>query len=89
MIEKGFNGDAFLSYLAENFNGFENCFLRQTIENILEYGQKYHHISKGQFVYFLYDLIPKLDIAEIAQFANDEILTNQLILEKQAFLKNK
>ena len=88
-MNNGFNDSAFLAYLAENFNGFENCFLRYTIENILKYGHKHNHISKGQFVYFLYDLIPELDIAEIAQFANDEILTDTLILEKREFLKSK
>ena len=77
-----------MMYLEQNFEGFNNSFLREIIHNILEYAHRTQHISKGQFVYFLYDLIPELDIGEIAQFANDEILTTTLILEKNDFIKN-
>ena len=86
-MEKGFNARAFMAYLEENFDGFNNTFLRSIVENIIDYAQRTQHISKGQFVYFLYDLIPELDIAEIAQFADDEILTASLILEKEHILK--
>ena len=89
MKNKGFNDYEFMMYLENNFEGFNNYFLRYTLENILEYAHKHEHISKGQFVSFLYDIIPELDIAEIAQFADDEILTSDLILEKNEFLKNK
>jgi hypothetical protein len=86
---KGFNDVKFIDYVLEKNEGYSNYYLRTTLENILQYAHRYEHIIKGQFVYFLYDLIPELDVAEIAQFADDDILTNTLILEKQEFLREQ
>ena len=86
---KGFDDVKFIDYVLEKNEGYSNYYLRTMLENILQYSHKYEHISKGQFVYFLYDLIPELDVAEIAQFADDDILTNTLILEKQEFLREQ
>ena len=87
-MRNGFNDGAFLAYLAEIFGELGNRFFRDTLENILDFGHKFHHTSKGQLVYFLYNLIPGIELAEIAQFANDEILTNSLILEKRKISKS-
>ncbi len=84
-MNKGFNDSAFMEYLKNTFNGFDNCFLRYTIENILRYGHKHHHVSKDQFIYFLLELIPELTFGEIAQFAEDEILTTYGKSEKRKF----
>lgn len=86
-MNKGFNDTAFKEYLQNTFNGFENCFLRGIIENIIEYAHKHHHVSKDQFIYFLLDMLPELEFGEIAQFANDEILTSYGQEEKKKFIK--
>lgn len=84
---KGFDGPAFMAYLENTFNGFENCFLREIVLNIIEYAHNHEHVSKDQFIYFLFDLLPGLDFGEIAQFANDEILTEYGKAEKQKHIQ--
>ena len=86
-MNNGFNDAAFMAYLENTFNGFDNCFLRYVIHNIIEYGHKHEHVSKDQFIYFLYNLLPDLEFGEIAQFANDEILTEYGKTEKKKFTK--
>ena len=66
----------FMEYLAKTFNGFENCFLRETISNIIEYGIKEKSVAKNQLVYFLDDMIPEIEIKEIVPFVSDNYLTN-------------
>ena len=74
-MKKGFNLDGFMRYLEQQFSGFENCFLRETVENIIEYGQKHEHVSKDQFAYFISDILPEVEFGEIAMFCDDDILT--------------
>lgn len=86
-MNNGFDNIAFMEYLENTFTGFENCFLRNVIGNIIEYGHKHEHVSKDQFIYFLLDLLPDLEFGEIAQFANDEILTEYGKSEKRKYIK--
>ncbi len=72
---KGFNRDGFMAYLEQQFSGFENCFLRETVENIIEYGKKHEHVGKDQFAYFISDILPEVELGEIAMFCDDDILT--------------
>ena len=86
---KGFDEQAFMAYLEEKFNGFENPFLRGIVENIIEYAQRHEHISKDQFCWFLCDMIPEVEFCEIAQFAEDDILTDYGKGEKQKQLNKR
>lgn len=89
-MNKGFDDNAFLTYLQSNFNGCDNRFTFDLLLNILEYAHKWYHVSKDQLIWFLLDILPdELEFGEIAQFANDEILTQNGINEKRAFLQNK
>lgn len=88
-MNKGFNDNAFLTYLQNNFRGCENRFTIDMLLNILDYAHKWYHVSKDQFIWFLLDILPdEIEFGEIAQFANDEILTQNGIKEKYAYLKN-
>ena len=74
-MEKGFNAEKFMAYLEQEFNGMENCMLRQIVENLINYGHKHEQISKDQFVQWLADM-------------EDDCLTENGKREKQAALKN-
>lgn len=76
MKEKGFDRAGFMKYLEDTFNGFDNSFLRQTVENIIDYAQKWEHVSRDQFAYFLSDMIPEIEFSEVARFCDDDILTD-------------
>lgn len=48
-MENGFNAEKFMAYLEQEFNGMENCMLRQIVENLIDYGHKHEQVSKVQF----------------------------------------
>ena len=75
LILKGFNKDDFLRYLTSNYSGFEHWFCAELVENVVDYAIAHEHVSKDQFVWFLTDLLPEVSFDEVAQFAEDEILT--------------
>lgn len=75
-LYKGFDKDNFMEYMEQTFNGFENSFLRETVENIIDYAHKYEHVGKDQFVEFLDAMLPEVTFGEIAMFCEDAILTD-------------
>ena len=75
IMRKGFNESGFLSYLEETFDGFDNCFLRDLVQNVIDYAQKWEHVSKDQFAYFVSDMLPEVEFGEVAMFCEDSILT--------------
>lgn len=83
-MENGFDRAGFMAYLENTFNGFENAFLRETVNNIIDYAQKWEHVSKDQFCFFLSDMLPELDFSEIAAYCDDDILTNWGREQKQS-----
>lgn len=83
---KGFDNGAFMEHLAESFNGFDNPFLRQLVENVLDYAHSFEHISKDQFVYYLCDMIPEVEFGEVAAFMEDACLTADGQRMKQEWL---
>lgn len=87
-MEKGFNAKKFMAYLEQEFNGMENCMLRQIVENLINYGHKHEQVSKDQFVQWLADMIPEVSFGEVAAFMEDDCLTENGKREKQAALKN-
>lgn len=82
-----FNKNAFMTYMEENFNGFQNPFMRQLVDNIVEYGEKEKTHSKDQFVYFLTDIIPEVEFGEVAQFVDDNYLTKNGLMQKLDWLQ--
>ena len=75
IMRTGFNESGFLSYLEETFDGFDNCFLRDLVQNVIDYAQKWEHVSKDQFAYFVSDMLPEVEFGEVAMFCEDSILT--------------
>ena len=75
IILKGFNKDDFLRYLTSNYSGFEHWFCAELVENVVNYAIANEHVSKDQLVLFLTDLLPEVSFDEVAQFAEDDILT--------------
>ena len=74
-MRKGFDEKGFMSYLEETFGGVDNCFLRELVQNVIEYAQKWEHVSKDQFAYFVSDMLPEVEFGEVAMFCEDSILT--------------
>ena len=89
MSNKGFDDAAFMRYLEREFNGFENCFLRELVENLIDYAHKHEQVSKDQFVYFISDMLPEVTFGEVAQFADDDILTANGLSEKRNFIPRR
>lgn len=75
-LYKGFDKDNFMEYMEQTFDGFDNSFLRETVENIINYAHKYEHVGKDQFVEFLDAMLPEVTFGEIAMFCEDAILTD-------------
>lgn len=73
----GFDVNGFMEYLARTFNGFENTFLRGTIENIINYGLKQKKMSNEQFCYWVSDLLPEVSFGEVAVFLDKNSLCDQ------------
>lgn len=81
-LYKVFDKDNFMEYMEQTFDGFDNSFLRETVENIIEYAHKNEHVSKDQFVEFLDAMLPEVTFGEIAMFCEDAILTKWGIEQK-------
>lgn len=72
---KNFNKENFMEYLKNNFNGFENSFLRDTVENIVSYAFKCCGHTLDAPAYFISDMLPEIEFSEVAMFCDDTILT--------------
>ncbi len=82
-MKNGFNVTGFMEWLERNFNGFENCFLRGVIDNLIEYGLKHERVSKDQFCYWLSDILPEVEFWDVAAFVADESLTDWGLEQKR------
>lgn len=83
--EEGFRRYDFRIYLEKSFSGFENPFLRELVNNVIDYGLKHENVSKDQLVYWLCDMIPEVEFGEVAFFMNDDRLTAYGLEEKNRF----
>lgn len=75
IMYKGFDENNFMAYLEATFDGFDNCFLRELVQNVIDYAQKWEHVGKDQFAYFISDMLPEVEFGEVAMFCEDSILT--------------
>ena len=74
---KGFNQSLFMEWLESEFN--MNRFTIDIVLNILDYASEHEHVSKDQFCYFVADLIPEVDMLDVATFCDNSILTSETI----------
>lgn len=60
--------DYIMEYLEDRFNlDYSNVFLRDILENIVNYGIARYSFSKNQLAYFLSDMINGLEYDEISE----------------------
>ena len=81
--DKGFARQDFMAYLERAVNGFSNPFLRELVDNLIDYGLKHEHVSKDMFCYWLSDILPEISFDEIAAFMEDKCLTDNGIKYKR------
>ena len=71
----GFDKDDFLWYVSRNYIQHASAYADDIVENLVNYAIKNERVSKDQLCYFLADMLPEIEFAEVAQFADDSILT--------------
>lgn len=71
----GFDKDDFLWYVSRNYIKHACGYADDLVENLVNYAIKNEHVSKDQLCYFLSDMLPEIEFDEVAQFADDCILT--------------
>lgn len=93
-MKKGFNDKGFMAYMNYQFpsvfSGLGGSFTWELLENLIEYAHKYEQVSKDQFCVFLSDLIPEVEMGEVAAFMEDDYLTASYgIAEKRRVMEEK
>lgn len=74
---KGFNESEFIVWLSNELT--MNRFAINLVQNIIEYAYRHEHVSKDMFCYFVADLVPGIEMLDVARFCGSEILTDSTI----------
>lgn len=79
--DKNFNREAFFSYLSDKFKlNIDSSYsvLRELFDNLVEYGESHHNTTVNQLAYFIYDIVPEIELEEVLSFDknNFQNLTN-------------
>ena len=74
-MKQGFNKEGFMAYLESEFSGFDHRFLRETVENVVDFALEKHNYSLDQLGYFLSDILPEVEFADVVAFMDDSKLT--------------
>jgi hypothetical protein len=77
MCTKGFDENGFMEWMETHH--ILNDYAKEIIHNIIWYAQTWEHVSKDQLAYFITDMLPGVQVWEVAQFCEDEILTDSLL----------
>ena len=76
----GIDKEQFINYIFEKYNPVPGAVLNNQaltiIENIIDYGCKHKRTTKDSLIYFIGDLLPDLELYEIAAFIDDDLLTD-------------
>lgn len=93
-MEKGFNDVLFMRYMENQFPtafaGDGSWYARSLVENLICYAHKHEQISKDQFCEFLSNLLPEIEMGEVAMFMDDCCLTESYgLAEKRRVMKEK
>lgn len=76
----GFDKGGFLEHMFEEFpSAFETPFSREMLENIVDYGMKYHNVSKNGMYYYLKDMLPEVEARDLVPFMDKEMLTEEVL----------
>lgn len=74
-MKYGFDKEGFLNLLEREYNGFDNHFLRETVENVVDHALEHYNNSLDQACYFISDILPEVEFAEVVVFMDDSQLT--------------
>lgn len=78
-MKKGFCDEGFMAYVEHQFPGvfagIGGNFTRELLENLIEYAHKHEQVGKDQFCEFLSELLPEVEMGEVAAFMEDDCLT--------------
>ena len=93
-MKNGFDESQFILYMEEQFptvfGGEAGRYVRSLLENLIDYAHKHEHVSKDQFCDFLSDLLPEVEMGEVAMFMEDCCLTESYgLAEKRRMMKEK
>lgn len=59
------------------------------LETVIDYGLEHKNASKDQLAFYLYDVIPDVDFAEVVAYCSNDILTNNARNEKYDYWDSK
>lgn len=73
-LKERFEKDGFMQYLADTFHGFENCFLRSTVERIIEEAHfATMELSNKWIAFYIKDHISDdVQLTEIMRFVKND-----------------
>lgn len=75
----GFDKEGFMCWLKEKFPGVIDIHWNyDLVENILNYALR-DEVSKDQFAYFVADILPEVELLEVARFCDSKYLTDGTI----------
>jgi hypothetical protein len=77
MYIKGFNQDAFIEWMEETFE--INDYGIEIVRIIIEYAQRWEHVGKDQFAGFIADMLPDVELLDVAKFCEDGCLTDNTL----------
>lgn len=82
-----FDFNKFITYAEENYHGFsgtDGMFLRNTLNNVIEYAEKnLFKDRKDGLSRYLEEILPDMEFAEICQFIDDSALSQDSINQKR------
>jgi len=89
-----FAKDQFIKHIMSNYgdpkaNQLLYLYAVRSLELVIDYGLEQHNASKNQLSYFLFDVIPDVEHAEIVAYCSNDILTNNARLEKYDYWDTK
>lgn len=75
-MEKGFDKERFTRYLEDLYAGNEKAALQSVVGAIVGYALEHCHHSLDQACYFLADILPEIEYADVVMYMDDSMLTH-------------
>lgn len=75
MNNEKFDVNGFLSYMEQHFECTKSYFVREMLQNLIEYAVNHKGHTLDSVAFFLSDMIPEVEFGEIAMFLDDSLLT--------------
>lgn len=92
-FENNFDREAFIKHIVKKSESDGNerlyIFAVRFLERVIDYGIEHKNVSKNQLAYFLHEIIPDVEFAEIVAYCANDILTNNARHEKYNYWDSK